>query len=217
MTRKLPPSASIALPMQGAKLHAPSAERNANHIAALLKAHAPQTGQALEIASGTGQHVVTFASELPQLTWQPTDIDLDRLRSIDSYVQQADLGNVKPAKFLDAANAGWSDLYRPKDLILLVNLLHLITEQAAQNILQEAAQTLCDTGKMIIYGPFKRDGALTSEGDQKFDAELRAADPMIGYKDTRDILRWFDDVGLTATSHDMPANNLAFVARKPIL
>ncbi|MGC1503399.1 MAG: DUF938 domain-containing protein [Sulfitobacter sp.] len=214
MSRKLPPSASIATPVEGAKLHAPSAERNADHIAALLKLHGPAVGQALEIASGTGQHIITFAAALPDLRWQPTDIAADRLRSIDSYVQSSGVRNVKPAHLLNATTAGWSADHGGQDLIVVVNLLHLISAAEARIVLAEAAQALSPTGAMLIYGPFKRAGALTSEADQRFDAELREADPVIGYKDTQEMQGWFADVGLTAISQDMPANNLAFIARK---
>lgn len=214
MSRALPPSASIATPQEGAKLHAPSAERNAVHIAAFLRENAPASGQALEIASGTGQHVISFAAALPALTWQPTDIAPDRLRSIDSYVHDNGLSNVKPAQMLDATTAGWSTVHGGQDLIVLINLLHLISAAETHIILNEAAQALSPDGALMIYGPFTRDGTLVSAADQRFDAELRAADPAIGYKDTRDMQRWFLGAGLTALSQEMPANNLGFIARK---
>jgi hypothetical protein len=217
MSRVLPSSASIATPLEDAKLHAPSAARNADHIAGVLAANAPESGHALEIASGTGQHIITFAAALPNLTWHPTDIAPDRLRSIDSYVQSSGVKNVKPAATLDATTSGWAADYANQNLIVLVNLLHLISDTEACTIVSQAAQALAPSGVMLIYGPFRRDGALMSEADQRFDAELRDADPAIGYKDTRDIQRWFADVGLTAEPQEMPANNLAFIARKSSL
>ena len=217
MTRNLPPSASVATPLEDAKLHAPSAARNADAIAAVLQDHAPSCGNALEIASGTGQHVITFAAALPDLNWQPTDIDPLRLRSIDSYVRSSGLQNVKPACLLDAASDGWAAAYAGQDLIVLINLLHLIPARHARTILNQAAQALAPAGTLLVYGPFAHDGVLKSAADQRFDAELRSADADIGYKDTRDMQRWFADAGLTAAPQEMPANNLAFVARKSAL
>ncbi len=98
----------------------------------------------------------------------------------------------------------------------MANLLHLITAVEAQTIIQEAALAVSNAGTLILYGPFKRDGQLTSDGDIQFDAELRAADPAIGYKDTNDITAWLADAGLMQIApHPMPANNIAFIARKP--
>lgn len=213
----LPPSASVATPLDGAKLFAPSAERNLAVILALLGEVAPAQGRALEIASGTGQHVSSFAKALPALTWQPTEIQPERLASIDAYAAATGAGNLKPAVMLDAAQAGWAAAHDPYDLIYLGNLLHLIPQHAAQTVLTQAASALAPNGTLVLYGPFMRAGLLTTEGDRKFHAELRAADPEIGYKDES----WVTEV-LTAaalrlsTVREMPANNLSFIARRDI-
>ncbi|MEP4718105.1 MAG: DUF938 domain-containing protein, partial [Nitratireductor sp.] len=125
MTAKLPPSASVALPTRGAMLHAPAADRNKDALCDLLRDHAPQTGRALEIASGTGQHIAAFARALPDLYWQPTEPAPDRRDSIDAYIAEAGLTNVAPAAPLDATAAGWHKPLPPQDLIFLANLLHL--------------------------------------------------------------------------------------------
>ncbi len=214
MTRPLPPSASVAHPLEGGKLHAPAAARNAQTIGSFLTRHAPATGDALEIASGTGQHVVHFAPLLPGLQWQPTDIDPPRLRSIDAHVSQAGLSNVAPALHLDATQDGWARHHGPYDLILLANLLHLVSAPQVVTLITEAAKALKPGGVLMLYGPYARDGQLTSPGDQRFDAQLRAADPAIGYKDTAEMARWLHAAGLEADSpYQMPANNLIILAR----
>ena len=216
MTRSIPKNASVAHAGEGAKLHAPSAARNAEAIAAFLAEHAPTSGSALELASGTGQHVTRFATTLPELHWHPTEIDPSRMRSIDAHVTEAGLTNVAPAQPLNATQAGWGVAQHPQDLIVLINLLHLINMPETLTLLSEVGKALAPGGTFILYGPFSRNGYMTSEGDQRFDAQLRTADPMIGYKDTVDIPRWLTAAGLTAEDpYEMPANNLAFVARKP--
>ena len=216
MSQRLPPSASVAEPIEGDRLLAPAAARNVEPLCALLAAHAPKTGRALEIASGTGQHVVAFAERLPGLTWQPSDIDTARRASINAHAEDANLPNIAPALPLDATQPGWAAEHSAFDLIMLANLLHLIPTDAVQNLITEAAAALAPGGKLILYGPFKRDSQLTSPGDTRFDAELRAADPAIGYKDDLDMARWLSDAGLSPIDQiDMPANNLAFIAGKP--
>jgi SAM-dependent methyltransferase len=217
MTRKLPPTASVAEPQAGGKLYAPAAARNADALCAVLTQHGPASGTALEIASGTGQHIVTFASALPGLNWQPSEIDPARRISIDAHVAEAGLTNVAPAMPLDACAPGWAATRAPFDLIVLVNLLHLISDPEAKVLISEASRALAPGGTFVFYGPFKRAGALTSEGDARFDAELRSADPLIGYKDDLDIADWMGKAGLDLTDPlELPANNLAFVARKPV-
>ncbi len=215
MTGCLPPTASVALPASGAKLHAPAADRNVDALCDMLRAHAPRTGRALEIASGTGQHVVAFGVALPGLHWQPSEPDATRRASIDAYVAEAGLTNVASAIPLDAAQPGWHRALAGQNLILLANLLHLIPTADVRQVITETALALAQDGALILYGPFRRDGALTSPGDVRFDAELRNADPAIGYKDTVDMAAWLSDAGLSSIDPvEMPANNLAIIARK---
>jgi len=216
MTPKLPPSASVALPTADAKLHAPAADRNRAALVELLGNHAPRHGQALEIASGTGQHISAFATAFPDLHWQPTEPDAARRASIDAYSAQSLVKNVAPAMALDATKAGWHTRFAPLDLIFLSNLLHLIPTDAAKRLIAEAARATAPGGCFILYGPFRRAGLLTSEGDTRFDRDLREADPKIGYKDTTDVTIWLSNAGFSPIDQvEMPANNLAFVARKP--
>ncbi|SFF05214.1 Protein of unknown function [Sulfitobacter brevis] len=218
MTRppQLPPSASVAHDNGGAKLHAPAAARNSDALTRLLLDHAPRIGTALELASGTGQHICAFAAALPALHWTPSEPDTARRASIDAHVAEAGLKNVAPAAMLDATDPNWGAAHFPKDLIVLVNLLHLIPSNDARTLIEQAAAALAQGGTLILYGPFKRCGVLTSAGDAKFDAELRTADPAIGYKDDLDIARWLSDVALSPIDTvEMPANNLAFIAGKP--
>ena len=215
MKRKTPEGANFAEANEGAKLFAPSAARNLAPIASELAQIAPPRGKALEIASGTGQHIVAHAKAHPNILWQPSEIDEDRIASIDAYVTQAALGNLAPAIELDATASGWGATKR-YDLMLLSNLLHLISAPEAQNILTEAAQALSPKGRFMIYGPFMRSGVLTSEGDANFHASLRTQDPEIGYKDDGWLEATAQDAGLTLyRKTEMPANNLAFTFAKP--
>ena len=215
MKRKTPEGASFVEANEGAKLFAPSAARNLAPIASELAQIAPPRGKTLEIASGTGQHIIAHAKAHPGILWQPSEIDKDRIASIDAYVTQAALSNLAPAIELDATASGWGTTVR-YDLMLLSNLLHLISAQEAQTILSEAAQALSPKGRFMIYGPFIRSGKLTSEGDANFHASLRTQDPEIGYKDDTWLEATAQDAGLKLyRKTEMPANNVAFTFAKP--
>lgn len=211
----LPPSASVATETDGGKLLAPSALRNRAVIVDLVSNLAPPAGRALEIASGTGQHIVALAEALPHIQWHPSEIAANRIDSINAYGTDAALGNLRPARLLDAAIKGWADAHTPYDLIYLGNLLHLISNDAAISILYETAKALTPDGTFVIYGPFMRAGKLTSDGDEKFHGELRSANPDIGYKDDAWVKQMLTAAGMhTIITQDMPANNLAFIAKR---
>ena len=213
--RSVPGQASVAEDAQGGKLFAPAAARNLAPLIDVLQAHAPQDGQALEIASGTGQHVSGFAGALPGLAWHPSDIDPARRASIDAYVSEAGLANVAKAVALDATAPGWGALIGPFDLIVLANLLHLVSVDETRMLLAEARQALAPGGRMLVYGPFRRAGILVSEGDQSFDAALQSHDPEIGYKDVDTVATWAASCGLElSTRVEMPAHNLTLVFQR---
>lgn len=218
MSRRLnlPDTASVAHPSDDGRMFAPSAARNAADIAALVAQHAPASGRALEIASGTGEHAVIFAGAMPGLDWQPTDLDPARRASVDAHAAMAGLANLRAAIDLDATASGWGAAHAGQDLIVLVNLLHLISEAEARTLIAEVAQALAPGGMFILYGPFLRDGETTSDGDRTFHASLRAQDPEIGYKDDWDVIDWIHANWLDLVQVvEMPANNMAFVARRP--
>ena len=216
MSGPLPPTASIAEPMQDGRLFAPSASKNIGALVQVLRDYAPKQGRAIELASGTGQHCVAFAKTCPNLIWVPTDIDEDRLASTSIYVSEAQLDNLTLPIKLDATQTGWSATTGQLNLVVLVNLLHLISADNARILIDEVSKALAPGGIFLLYGPFKREGALTSEGDARFHESLITTDPLIGYKDDADIVNWAQDGGLDV-SHilEMPANNLSFVIRKP--
>lgn len=212
--RKLPPTANVASQGDGAKMIAPAAGRNADALCALLAEMAIATGKALELASGTGQHIAAFARIFPDLTWQPSEIDPARRASIDAYGE--DLANIRPSVELDATLPGWHQSFGNQDLIILINLLHLISWKETRNVLSETALALCPGGRFVLYGPFMRQGKLISDCDRRFHAGLTRQDPEIGYKDDSQIHSYLESTGLRVVGVvPMPANNLAFIAEKP--
>ena len=215
LRRNIPATASVVQKMNGDRLHSPAAEKNVSHITKLVCSVSPKNGAALEIASGTGQHIIKLAEVLPNLTWQPSDIDDVRLNSIVSWSYEKQLPNLLLPIKLDVTNEGWSALCPDQDFILMVNLLHLVSKSEAKVIIGGISQSLMPGGRCVIYGPFMRDGFLTSDGDRFFHQSLIEADPHIGYKDDTWMLDLFQGHNLkTVKIANMPANNLAFVIEK---
>ncbi len=214
LQRKLPKSASVAIPQGGQKLHAPAAQRNVEPILQAIKLHMPKRGRALEIASGTGEHILRYAAAHAGLSWQPTDIEPARLNSIDAWA--AGLPNVAHAQHLNASTPGWAKIWPAQDVIIFSNLLHLISEGEAGTVLAEAAKALASGGVFILYGPFMRGSEFASQGDRQFHESLRAEAPEIGYKSVEWVRASLIKADLTpAPPLDMPASNLLLVARKP--
>ncbi len=191
---------------------AASAQRNTAPILAVLGRHAPRHGRALELAAGTGQHSVAFAGAFPGLHWQPSDGAADALASIAAWRTSAGLANLAEPVLIDIADLDWGQRHAGQDLVFVANLLHLISEAEALSVLRGIGRALVPGGTAMIYGPFRRGGALTSEGDRAFDASLRRQDADIGYKDEAWVTAAAAQAGLTLrAAEEMPANNLCLV------
>ncbi len=195
--------------------HAPSAERNTEPILAVLKQHLPASGRVLEIASGTGQHVVAFAGAFPGIEWWPSDPAADARASIAAWRHDAGLDTVRPPLDIDVTRPDWEHgLEGPFAAILAINLVHISPWPAAQGLLRGAAALLGPEGLLYLYGAYMRDGAHTAPSNIDFDAWLRGQDPRWGVRDMGDMEREAAAHGLRLTAVEpMPANNFSLVFR----
>ena len=198
------------------RLYSPSAVRNCSTIVGLILKNVPKYGQALEIASGTGQHVIQLGYQFSNISWQPSDMDKLRIESIKSWMSENMNQNIKPPCYLDATKEGWSVKHPKQNFILVINLLHLISLNQTKILLSEAFKSLAPGGFLMIYGPFMRNGKLTSEGDINFHKNIRERDINLGYKNDIGLLKFFLKLGFVIFKIvEMPANNLAFIVKKP--
>lgn len=190
-----------------------AAERNKGPIIDVLARVLPKRGVVLEIASGTGQHVAHFASALRSLTWQPSDPDPELRESIALRVRDERLSNVNPPIDVDVTRLPWP--LQTADALLCINLIH-VAPWSATLALFEGAKGLLPTHRVLfLYGPYRRYGRHTSEGNAQFDADLRAHDPEWGLRDLETVSEVADRAGFVLTEIvEMPANNFSLVFRR---
>jgi SAM-dependent methyltransferase len=193
----------------------PSAERNKQPILDVLQSVLPARGAALEIASGTGQHVEWFATQLPQWTWQPSDLQRGALYNIEVRAAEADLDNVLEPLLLDVQKEPWFAEARSFDLIYCANMLHIAPWQACTALMQGCTRHLAPNGLLVTYGPYFEQCVDASLGNVEFDQSLRAHDPAWGIRLLQDVEKEADRAGLRLRdTHRMPANNLLLVFTK---
>ena len=194
----------------------PSAERNKQPILDVLRTYLPEQGSALEIASGTGQHVVWFAQHLPQWTWQPTDMHRGALYNIEVRANESDLANIHVAVELDVLAQPWPLQEETFDLVLCINMLHIAPWASCAALMQSSASLLQPGGLLVTYGPYFEDGVPPTPSNVAFDQSLRAHDPSWGIRRREDVEREANAAGLQMLArHEMPANNLMLVFRRP--
>jgi hypothetical protein len=196
----------------------PAADRNKQPILEVLQQVLPAAGHALEIASGTGQHVAWFAQHLPQWIWQPTDADAPALNSIDARIAQGQLANVRAPLLLDVLSPVWLPADTPVfDAIYCANMLHIAPWETCAALMHGAARHLAQDGMLITYGPYLEDAVPTSPGNQGFDRDLQLQNPAWGIRRREDVELEAAKVGLRLTQRfALPANNLCLVWRRAL-
>lgn len=195
------------------KREAPAAARNRGPIADVLADELPASGTVLEVASGTGQHVVHFAARFPYLCWQPSDPDDAARASIAAWIAESGLANVAPPLALDAAAPDWP--VERADAIVCINMVHISPFSASEGLVRASGRLLPKGAPLILYGPWLEDGVETAPSNLAFDADLRSRNREWGLRH----VTWMDDLcamhGLVrARRVAMPANNITLVYRK---
>jgi len=201
------------------RLDAPAFHRNnAPILAVVTRVLGAREGHALEVGSGTGQHVTGYARALPGLIWWPSDPNPKHRRSIEAWRQHSGLANLMAPVELDASQDTWpmGEPGFPPDRglagIVCINVLHISPWVVAEGLLAAAGHHLEAGGHLILYGPYQVSGVHTAPSNAAFDASLRAQDSRWGVRDMDDIAALAAANGLRiAETIEMPANNLILV------
>ena len=197
------------------RLHAPAAERNGEAILRVLRVVLRPGWRVLELGSGTGQHAARFAVRLPELRWQPSEIDPRLCASIGAWSQDVAGGNIEQPLTIDVMQPGWWKEAGPADAVLAINLLHCAPREAIAGLLAGAGRLLTSGEPILLYGPFTFNGVHCSASNRSFDRMLRQQNPDWGLRDLNDVA----SKGARHRLHldrvvEMPANNHIIILRR---
>lgn len=179
-------------------------ENNKIHILPILQQAFSKVDSVLEIGSGTGQHAVYLAKNLPHLNWQTSDL-VENHQGINQWLAEYPSANLQAPIVVDLAKE-W-----PIDKISAIytsNTLHIVSWELVIAFFKSVNLHLKTGGKLCIYGPFKYQGEFTSESNAQFDIWLKDINKLSGVRDIEKIIQLAESAGLTLIAdHDMPANN----------
>jgi SAM-dependent methyltransferase len=180
-------------------------ERNKGPILEVLRNAFADRGHVLEIGSGTGQHAVHFAAQLPHLVWHPTE-QLKYMPDLDARIKQQGSANLRPPAVLDVRQAVWP--LRQADAVFSANTLHIMSWAEVLDLFGGLGKILAAGGVLCIYGPFRYDGRYTSDSNRNFDHMLQERDPLSGLRDIQAVTTLASQYGIhLQVDHDLPANN----------
>jgi len=181
-------------------------ENNKLPILSVLRNRFDQPACILEIGTGTAQHAIYFAEQLPHLIWQPAD-QADWLARSALRLRDYAPANVLAVRELDVrVSSHWDGL--EADHVFSANTIHYMSWQAARCLFEGVGQLLKSGTRFMAYGPFNEHGHFTSESNRRFDSSLKSRDPALGIRDKGALDALAKEHGMClTTSYVMPANN----------
>ena len=195
----------------------PSIGRNKDVVRDAFLRVMPVQGSILEIASGTGEHGAHITAAAPDLAWTYSDIDPVSQASHAAWRDHDGHQRLSGPLTVDTTADHWGDAetQAPWDGLFCANMIHIAPFAAAIGLISGAGRLLRPGGRLLIYGPFARDGDI-APSNARFSEDLKRRDPSWGVRDLDlDILPLAQRAGLELLKViDMPANNFSVVFEK---
>lgn len=184
-------------------------ERNKGPILEVLREAFAESTHVLEIGSGTGQHAVHFATEMPWLVWQPSEMP-DGMPALRKRIFNDGPKNLRAPVSIDVGAPPWD--VRKVDGVFTANTLHIMHWPQVEALFAGLPAVAKPGAVLVIYGPFRYGGAYTAGSNESFDALLHARDPGSGIRDFESVDALARQAGFEfVADHPMPANNQVIV------
>jgi len=194
------------------KPYSQACENNKQPILTVIAPLLAKARAVLEIGSGTGQHAVYFAENMPHLIWYTSDL-AGHHAGINLWLEEAGLPNTRPPLVLEVCRSQWPAI--EIDAVFSANTAHIMHWDEVECLFAGTGRLLPDGGWFFLYGPFNYDNEYTSDSNRRFDAWLRADDPLRGIRNFEDLDRLAQQAGMSLQNDfAMPANNRVLCWRK---
>lgn len=190
----------------------PSALRNREPLAQVLKPWLSTHKKVLEIASGTGEHGAYFVESFSDIIWQPSDCTEDSLGSVRAYRKESDQTRFLAPLLIDSRHSEWNT--GRWELILCCNMIHISPWESCLSLIRNSCFHLDKGGLLVLYGPFIQSEVETSESNLAFDRSLKARNPEWGIRHLDQVSEEAIQNGFElAQIYPMPSHNLTVVFR----
>jgi len=181
-----------------------ASERNKQPIFNRLVPYLTADTRVLEIGSGSGQHALFIASQLPQISWQPSE-QAQYVEALALNIEQLATDNIEKPLTLDVREKWPTQRF---NAIYSANTLHIMSWQSVQAFFVGASRGIAPCGYLFVYGPFRYQSKFTAPSNRAFDQMLRERDPQSGIRDFEAVNALADKAGFSLVAdYEMPANN----------
>lgn len=184
-------------------------ENNKGPILTILKDAFADRQRVLEVGSGTGQHAVHFAPNMPHLIWQTSDQPENHF-AIHRWMNRYPSKNLMSPLSLTVGQDGLP--FADFDAVYSANTAHIMQKAEIAEMMQTLSAELPEGGVFCQYGPFTDNGVFSSDSNREFHQSLLERG-CGGYRDIQELEAWAPALTLVKI-HTMPANNLLLQWKK---
>ena len=179
-------------------------ENNKDPILEVLKTAFSDCTRVLEVGSGTGQHAVYFASQLPNIHWQASD-QKEYLPGVTARIEQEGVTNQPlPVEFNVFKGAPEGEF----NALFTANTCHIMPKEGVERLFAHLGNKLSSVERLCIYGPFNDNGHFTSDSNRGFHQSLQSRNSDMGIRDWQWIAELANQQGFELKKiHPLPANN----------
>ena len=164
-----------------------------------------------EIGSGTGQHAVFFAEQLPHVRWQSSDF-AENVEFIQRRIDLSGLPNLPPCLQFEVGRHPWPEKI---ENVFSANTAHIMAWPLVELMIEGVGRHLQAGGFFVLYGPFNYGGQYTSESNRSFGAYVKERGGQQGIRDFEAVDHAAKKFGLKLWQDvAMPANNRLLVFAK---
>jgi SAM-dependent methyltransferase len=187
-------------------------EQNKQPILVVLQQYFAEVSNVLEIGSGTGQHAVFFAAQLPHLYWLTSEVE-EFHSGVRAWLDEAGLSNIAGPVELDVNQPDWP--VTEIEAVFSANTVHIMDWSGVENMFAGIGRVLQPKGVFCLYGPFNYEGNYSSDSNANFDLWLKQRDPRSGIRDFEALNTLAQQNGMELLAdHAMPVNNRTLVWQK---
>ena len=186
-----------------------SCVENREPILAVLLSRLAECRRLLEIGSGTGQHAVYFAPELPHIFWQTSDKQ-ENHDAIRAWLADSGASNIGRPISLDVLQDPWPS--PGFHAVFSANTAHIMPLDAVEAMFRGVGSVLNPGGQFLLYGPFNYDGRFTSDSNERFDGWLKQQNPAMGIRNLGVLAAFASEAGMYLQEDiEMPVNNRTLI------
>lgn len=189
----------------------PAFAKNSGPIKETLESILPDSSVILEIGSGPGQHALFLSEQIKHVSqWYPTEQAFN-IEYIEQWRAAHHNAKVQSPQVVDLLGGPWWEAIQtdePIDMILSINVAHIVIWQGVVSLLEGASHLLRPGAMVYFYGPWRYNARPLEPSNERFDVMIQERVEGGGLRIFEELVEVAKSFGFElGEDREMPSNN----------